>query len=249
MTEGKSIYEAEMPNIVLGVYGNAEIRIRKDNSFYTLEHRGVPWMSTGIDFVYAKDLLYSQFDLAYGDVLITGLGFGILAKALSEKPEVRSVTVIELEGDVINAFTLSNTLNDKVTIIQDDASTYTSDIKYDCLLPDHYELQSLKWTIRDMNSIAKRVNHDVFWPWSIEQIFLQEFYPRHRYTDEDKKELIYDLNSILNEDPGVLLGNWKTFINSNFNGNKSLLSIDSSKLAIYLEKHAKHYYEEPDFFD
>jgi hypothetical protein len=245
---GKSIYEAEMPNIVPGIYGQAEIRIRQDNSFYILEHRGVPWMSTDVDLICAKDLLYSQYDLAYGNVLVTGLGFGILTKALSEKPEVVSVTVVELEKDVIDAYVLSNTLNDKVTIVQGDASTYTSDIKYDCLLPDHYELQSLNWRVADMNGIAKRVNHDVFWPWSIEQIFLQELYPRHQYTDQARQHVLHDLNSFLDETSDVLYSNWQAFIIKNFQGNSSLLDIDQGRLAIFLQKHAKHYYEDPDFF-
>jgi hypothetical protein len=38
---------------------------------------------------------------AHGDVLVTGLGLGLVAVALLRKPEVRAITVIERSADVI----------------------------------------------------------------------------------------------------------------------------------------------------
>jgi hypothetical protein len=40
--------------------------------------------------------------IAYGQVLITGLGLGVVTQACLLKPDVKKVTVIELEQDVIN---------------------------------------------------------------------------------------------------------------------------------------------------
>lgn len=40
-------------------------------------------------------------DRAHGDVLMVGLGIGMLIKPLTDKPEVKSLTVIEKEPDVI----------------------------------------------------------------------------------------------------------------------------------------------------
>jgi len=242
MTSNLSIYDIEMPKIVPGTYGNIDILLIQNDTSYLLERQGIPWMCTDIHCSYAKDASYSQYDLAYGSVFVTGLGFGILAKALSEKPEVTKVTVLEIEQDVIDAFLLHNTLNSKVSIVQGDATTYTSDIKYDCLLPDHYESQSMSWRIKDMNDIAKRVKHDVFWPWSIEEMFLEHTYPRYQYTTSEKNESIYSLDSIVEEDPAILHSKWSAFIDKNFGGNQSLLALSPDKLAIYLEKFAKYYY-------
>lgn len=242
MSVEKSIYDIEMPKIVPGTYGEVDILLIQNETSYLLERQGIPWMCTDIDCLYAKDTSYSQHDLAYGNVLVTGLGFGILAKALSEKPEVDSVTVIEIEQDVIDAFLSHNTLNSKVSIIQGDATTYTSDLKYDCLLPDHYESQSMSWRIKDMNSLSKRIKHDVFWPWSIEEIFLDHTYPRYQYTVLEENESIYSLDSITKEDVDVLHSKWGAFIDKNFGGNQSLLAISPDKLALYLEKFAKYYY-------
>jgi hypothetical protein len=242
MSPEKSIYDIETPKIVPGTYGEVDILLIQNDTSYLLERQGIPWMCTDIDCLYAKDTSYSQYDLAYGNVLVTGLGFGILAKALSEKPEVDSVTVIEIEQDVIDAFLSHNTLNSKVSIIKGDATTYTSDLKYDCLLPDHYESQSMSWRIKDMNAISDRVKHDVFWPWSIEEIFLDHTYPRHQYTASEQNKSTYSLESITKENSSILYSKWQSFIDKNFKGNQSLLSISPDILAIYIEKFAKYYY-------
>lgn len=242
MPSDLSIYDIEMPKIVPGTYGEVDILLIQNDTSYLLEKQGIPWMCTDIDYLYAKDTSHSQYDLAYGNVLVTGLGFGILTKALSEKPEVTSVTVVEIEQDVIDAFLLNNTLNSKVSIVQGDATKYTSDLKYDCLLPDHYESQSMSWRIKDMNDIAKRIKHDVFWPWSIEEMFLEHTYPRYQYTTSEKNESIYSLDSLVEEDPDILHSKWSAFIGKNFGGNQSLLTLSPDKLATYLEKFAKYYY-------
>lgn len=238
MSADKSIYDAEMPVIALGTYGDCDIEYDEKTQYYTLSHKGVQWMQTDKDFSHSKDVLYPQYDVAYGDVFITGLGFGILTKAVSEKPEVTSVTVLELEQDVIDAFFLNNVLNSKVKIIQGDASKYESDIKYDCLLPDHYELQNTDWIIKDMNSIAKRIKHDVFWPWPIEELFLEKTYPRDTWQLDGPSSI----RTVMANSPDALHKKWKTFIEEYFNNNKYLLEIEKSNLILYIEKHAKHYY-------
>lgn len=238
MSADKSIYDAEMPVIVPGAYGDCDIEYDEKAQEYTLRYKGVQWMQTNKDFLHPKDVFYSQYDVAHGNVFITGLGFGILTKAVSEKPEVTSVTVLELEQDVIDAFFLNNSLNSKVEIIQGDASKYESDVKYDCLLPDHYELQSIDWIIKDMNSIAKRVKHDVFWPWPIEELFLEKTYPRETWQLNGPNSI----GDLMANNSDNLQKKWKTFIKEYFNNNKYLLAIEKSSLILYLEKHAKHYY-------
>jgi hypothetical protein len=242
MTDSLSIYDTEPPKIVPGTYGEVEIRLIQNDTAYVLERSGIPWMCTDVSFSACRDSLYSQYDLAYGDVLITGLGFGILLKALSQKPEVSSVTVVEIEDEVINAFLANNTINSKVSIVSGNASTYISDQKYDCLLPDHYETQTMEWRIKDMNNIANRIEHDVFWPWSIEEIFLEKTYPRYHYDTPGKEKVLHTLESVMAEDPGILHGKWKAFIDKDFSSNQSLLSIDPTKLSIYVQKYAKDYY-------
>jgi hypothetical protein len=234
MPSDLSIYDTEMPRIVAGVYDDCTVEYTK-NSEYVLRHKGIQWMKIDSDFVHPKDTFYSQYDLAYGDVLLTGLGFGILAKALAQKESVSSITVIELNAGVISCFLQHNKLDPKITIVEADASTYVTNKKYDCLLPDHYELQGLEWTLADMKDIAKRINHDLYWPWSIEEIFFRKVYPKQEYPIGAQKLI----DTYKKEIPAK----WEQFIEENLQNTKTLAKLDDKKLLEYLKKHAIHYYD------
>lgn len=63
---------------------------------------------------------------ATGDVLIAGLGLGMIVHPLLEKPDIRSVTIIEKYQAVIDA--VGHTLDDpRVRIIHADIDTWTPD--------------------------------------------------------------------------------------------------------------------------
>lgn len=235
MQSKKSIYDVEMPVIVPGTYGDVEIEYDEEIGHYNLLHKGISWMGTDKDFISAKDLMHSQYDQAYGDVLLTGLGFGILAKAVAQKEGVNSVTVLELNKDVIDAYLAHNQLDHNMRIIQADASTYTTDKKYDCLLPDHYELQTLKWVLKDMREIAKRVPHDTYWPWSIEEIFLMKTYSREAHPAAWEEILATYKHEIRDK--------WDEFIVESMDGHHTLLGVSDEKLIEYLGKQAHHYYD------
>lgn len=235
MQSKKSIYDAEMPLIVAGVSGDTSIEYSDATETFILRHKGIQWMGSDKYFICSKDLLHSQYEVAYGDVLITGLGFGILTKALAKKPGVSSVTVLELNQDVIDMYLASNELEDNVTIIQADASTYQSDKKYDCLLPDHYELQGIDWVISDMRDLAKRIKHDVYWPWSIEEIFLIKTYPREHFN--------LKFSDLLEQKKDEIPQKWRDFIANNLDSHQTLMSIDDETLFEYLQKHAIYYYD------
>jgi hypothetical protein len=61
---------------------------------------------------------------ATGNVLINGLGLGVVLKAVVDKPDVKHVTVIEISQDVINLIANSFSTNPKVEIICADALEY-----------------------------------------------------------------------------------------------------------------------------
>lgn len=178
------------------------------------------------DFSDAFENLYSQYDIAYGDVLITGLGFGILLKALSQKESVTSITVIEKEKDVIDAFLAHNRISKKVKIINDDATTYITNKHYDCVLPDHYELQTTAWKLNDMKNLAKRISHDKFWPWSIEYLFFTTVY--------SSSEIHNESNDFFKNNAGEFYEKWKKFVIQYLDGNKSMMEIKEEKLLEYL---------------
>ena len=75
---------------------------------------------------------------ANGDVLVGGLGLGMILLAAQDKPEVKSITVIELHQEVINLVAEQLPLNDKVSIICDDIRTWKpgKGVKYDTVYFD-----------------------------------------------------------------------------------------------------------------
>lgn len=99
-------------------------------TYMRLTHNGECVMSdtnmekrTNMDFVYN----------AYGDVLIGGLGIGMIILAIQDKPEVKSITVIEKNQEVINMVASQLNFNEKVKIICADVFEWKpeKDTKYD----------------------------------------------------------------------------------------------------------------------
>lgn len=73
---------------------------------------------------------------AHGDVLIGGLGIGMIILAIQDCPEVHSITVLEHSQDVIDAVKPQLPLNDKVRVIKADVFAYKPDRRYDCIYMD-----------------------------------------------------------------------------------------------------------------
>jgi hypothetical protein len=159
-------------NIKESTYGSINVIYNKERFTYLLYNDGIQWM--GFDRHSNKEIkeMYSSYDLAYGNVLISGLGFGILALWLASKPEVKSITVAEVSEDVVGLFLKNNTLPDKIKIIVQDISKYTTKEKYDCIFLDHYEDQPYMWRLENMKKIVKAIpNHTIFWAWALEAMY------------------------------------------------------------------------------
>lgn len=79
---------------------------------------------------------------AHGHVLIGGLGLGMVPLALQEKPEVKRITVIEKNMDVLNLvgsqLYLGGHLDGKIEIIHDDVFAYPGygGLKYNTIYMD-----------------------------------------------------------------------------------------------------------------
>jgi hypothetical protein len=217
-----------------------EIIFNKNNKSYTLYQNNNKWMifSTSKEYDSVKEF-YPQYDMAHGNVLITGLGFGIVASWLLQKETVKSVTVIELSKEIIGIFKKNNPeIYNKLIIINDDASKYITDKKYDCLFLDHYEDQDFEWRINDMNLVMKNIPHDIFWSWSIEEIYTHKeykFYRKHINYDKEYKQLFYNNYDFSKK--------WSNFIKNNFNKHSSFNVLeDKLNEYIYLYYQQEKYY-------
>lgn len=121
--------------------------------------------------------MYGSYELAYGDVLISGLGFGVLPTWLLSKNEINSITIIEKNREVIDIFNQFNRFPSKVKIIESDMNSFKTTRRFNCILLDHYEKESDDKQIQSMSMIYKNIpNHDVFYAWRIEYLYLNKMF-------------------------------------------------------------------------
>lgn len=157
--------------------GDAKIWFDDIHKVWILEHSGESWMGLNTFNNYQLKQFYGAYDLAYGDVLCTGLGFGLLPVWLTNKPSVKSVTVIEKSYEVIDMFMEANPFNAKLNIKCGDATTFATDQKFDCIFFDHYEIQDWSKSISEAKQISANVpNHDLSWMWALEHFYVEDYY-------------------------------------------------------------------------
>jgi hypothetical protein len=163
-----------VPKIRLNEQSKGNVNIEKKyNRWYFLYLNNKKQMA--LDLFSNKEIkeLYSSYDLGYGKILMGGLGFGILALWLANKPEVEHIHIIEISQDVVDIFLEKNTLPNNVTIEIADINNYKTNKQYDCVFPDHYEAFTSEDQLISMQSIAKNIpNHKVFWSWAMESVYL-----------------------------------------------------------------------------
>jgi len=168
------MYNSEtLPNFNISPTVFNKLRIDFDgDSQYALYSDNSLWMTYNSHNNISIKQMYSSYDLAYGDVLVSGLGFGIFALWVANKPGVKTVTVYEISKDVIDVFLKNNIIPTNLIIKNEDISNLVSSTYYDCILLDHYELESSEYRISNMSKISKNIpNHEVIWFWSLEGIF------------------------------------------------------------------------------
>jgi hypothetical protein len=182
-------YRSLPPILKENGYLPPQIKLYEDDSIKVYENRqlfisaGVPLNYYGLSakfngkwdnfMTYREDHkegmeVYSFYDLAYGDVIITGLGFGVAEDWISRKENVKSLRVLELSDSLIEYHKKNTTFNHKVELIQGDANTYEAEC--DVLLLDHYELprESVFAKIDEFMSISERISCKTVWAWRLE---------------------------------------------------------------------------------
>jgi predicted membrane-bound spermidine synthase len=126
---------------------NATISIREDRTGYFLKTNGKIDASSWNDMptqLFSGLLPYAAISHPPEKVLVIGLGSGVTAGGLAQRPEVKKLDVIEIEPAVVETagfFAPLNhkiTQNPKVSIILEDARIYVlaSKIKYDLIISE-----------------------------------------------------------------------------------------------------------------
>ena len=205
------------PILKEGKWGNVEIV--KNGDVYTLLVKGQQWLiyrESNHEVAYE---VFSHYDLAYGHVICTGMGFGIRENWLVNNPKVTKITVVEQSQDLINYHKEVNSpfiTSPKVEIVCGNVNDYKG--KCDVLLLDHYELEPWEEILQNVYQCQQNIECEIMWFWPLEKI--TTIYRKY-YSD--------------NIPPYNLLTKYQTYnlIKQNYNLNK-LPNLDEQTLNMYV---------------
>jgi hypothetical protein len=233
------LYNAEsVPSFFIKEGSSGNIKIVDKGKGFILYENNKFWMNSLKKNDSAIKQLYSSYDLAYGNVIISGLGFGILALWLCNKPDVVSVTVIEFSEDVIKLFKDSNSIPDKLNIVNMDIRNYNTDTEYDAILLDHYETESFDFILDDIQKISSKIKHKNMWAWPLEEMYLFKMYSNENHR------VVHDLVDKCDKDFSLL---WNDFVDTFFPKEEMLKNISNQKLNEYIYTYFNKKYIGVDF--
>lgn len=156
-------------NMRMAMFGQptAEVSYPHDTRWHYLKEGGGVWMSDLPCEQYQHDQLLAQ---ARGKVLVGGLGLGYAVAALSKKPRVKEIVVIENSTDVIELVKNSLQTNEKkVTVVCEDLFEYlrTSHEKFSFGFYDIWQSDgetTFHETVVPLRKLSRgKVNHVTCW--------------------------------------------------------------------------------------
>ena len=163
-----------LPALILSPYNGNRISIKEKppEGYFLYENEKIRWQWD--HFGYAAHELYSSYDLANGDILLSGIGLGGLLMWLSSKNDVKSITIIEKDQEMIDAFLSNNKLPKNINIIKDNIETYKTEKFFDFLILNHFEREKNQVIIESTKEIIKNIsNHNFVWFWPMERVFCE----------------------------------------------------------------------------
>jgi len=162
--------------------------------------------------------LYSSYDLAYGDCILSGLGMGILIDMIISKPNVTRIRVYEKDADVIAINRKFGDIPSKVEIINEPIENMKN-VECDCLLFDHINEINFPLMIEEYKNIISNNKPKLVWFWSAEYCFF------NTYGDESKEKNNYnDLYKKFLEDISI----------------PGFPNVTEEKMNLYLDKYVAH---------
>lgn len=134
--------------------GTPELVVRP-GTYRRLTHksRGVVMSNTPMEILTCRDAYWA----AKGHVLVSGLGMGMLLEGLLSKNDVASITVLEIEQDVIDLVAPHFANEPRLTVIQADAHEFVppTGTKYDYAWHDIWDNISAD-NLPDMAKLTRR---------------------------------------------------------------------------------------------
>lgn len=194
--------------------------VKKVGDKYLMFIDGQQYMAYDTKHEHEKHEIKAHVDLAYGNVIATGLGFGIRERLLLQKPSVKSLTVVELNSSVIDYHNMLNESwfrDPKLTIVNEDALEFKGEC--DCLLIDHFEdpftnTKTEGW-LAQCEIIQAHIKSNITWIWPLEMMIAISYKPPLITYNNIKQNFNLQLPDITEEQ---LLEYIKNFSASSFKG-------------------------------
>lgn len=166
----------QVPDVIIESGRAGSISIKRFGKLFVLCENDLPWMYYTPSTKRAACEQFTSWDLAHGNALLTGFGFGVTLNWLAQKPEVTSITVLEKSKEVVELYLRNNKLPDNkpITILHEDANVYTDLKHYECLFIDHLDHEPDM--VATARSIGLNIKHDVMWFWPLELIYANKAY-------------------------------------------------------------------------
>lgn len=189
----------DLPNIVPCQIGGLEIKQAPENpAIYNFIQDGMRWMVFNNENKKEIYELYSHYDLAYGHVICTGLGFALRESWLLTKPEVTKITVLEKSKDLIEYHKIHNPkLFQKLEIVNINAYNYTG--VCDVLLIDNHEggKDFFNDYIKSVKTLVKNIQSKTMWFWPLEEMLFDKHKETHIPLIELYKSLKEENNDFI----------------------------------------------------
>ena len=132
--------DVKLAKLRSAIHANRDNDGLKPGTYVVLSRKSSMYNSTIMsDTWYEKFTNYELVDKARGDVLIAGLGIGMVVLALQDKDEVTTITIIEKEHEIINMIKSSIPFNKKINIIHTDIFKFNPHTKYDTIYFDIWD--------------------------------------------------------------------------------------------------------------
>lgn len=168
-------------------YENVKVTYQDNHFRLTIDDK--QWMTYDTKTHEQVFEVFSHYDLARGNVVVTGLGFGARERWLLTKKNVSKLTVIEKNLSLINYHYRIQSdfiFNEKLEIVNCDAEEY--DLPCDTLLLDHYEMEDIFTILNSAKKIHDKANCQTFWFWPFEKIISHS---RKWHSRNDKPQKLY----------------------------------------------------------
>jgi len=117
---------AHLEHRILGRQESGKVSWPHATYWHELNQGGVRWM---LDTPHEQAQHYKSLHGFRGDVLVAGLGIGFAASVLAMRPEVNSVTVVEVSKDVIRLVAPHVREPHKIKVVNNDAMAFLRDQK------------------------------------------------------------------------------------------------------------------------